>query len=277
MRSDLPEDVMRLAAETCVEHEYSAKNADATWSSVCLAIAEGIMADRAARILSCLIDKPEAGEGTSPQSKLRGAADAYVAEQGIEHSGGIVERAFEAGALWVLKADADEEMYEIGRRDGFEEAVQEIDQKTGGDGEYRVSMLIGGGVHDERHTPDAPAMIQRIVDRFEVLNLLDDATKDGRDQPDDAPADTDAAQMQEVALARATAREDLFPVMSSRIKAEREQARHKAFEEAAEIAEEFHFMKDIEWWLNSTKKEISAETCLLLAAAIRQRAEEEGR
>lgn len=47
------------------------------------------------------------------------------------------------------------------------------------------------------------------------------------------PADTDAAQMQEVALARATAREDLFPAMSSRIKAEREQARRKAFEEAA--------------------------------------------
>lgn len=60
--TDIPEDVMRLAAETCAEHEYSAKNADATWSSVCLAIAEGIMADRASRIRSCLLDKPEAGE-----------------------------------------------------------------------------------------------------------------------------------------------------------------------------------------------------------------------
>ncbi|RVL48445.1 hypothetical protein CN138_08935 [Sinorhizobium meliloti] len=63
----------------------------------------------------------------------------------------------------------------------------------------------------------------------------------------------------------------------TRLRRELEEARRKAFEEAAAIAEEFHFMKDIEWWLNSTKKEISAETCLLLAAAIRQRAEEEGR
>ncbi|MDE3796937.1 hypothetical protein I7G59_06265 [Sinorhizobium meliloti] len=73
------------------------------------------------------------------------------------------------------------------------------------------------------------------------------------------PADTDAAQMQEVALARATAREDLFPEMSSRIKAEREQARRKALEEAAEIAEHAVY-----GWKGRN-----------IAAAIRQRAEEE--
>lgn len=69
------------------------------------------------------------------------------------------------------------------------------------------------------------------------------------------PADTDAAQMQEVALARATAREDLFPAMSSRIKAEREQARRKAFEEAAEIADA---------WTSIT----TTSTALAIAAAL---------
>ncbi|TDX72628.1 hypothetical protein EDE05_12849 [Neorhizobium sp. R1-B] len=39
-----------------------------------------------------------------PVHQMRGAADAYVAEQGIEHSGGIIEAAFEAGALWASRA-----------------------------------------------------------------------------------------------------------------------------------------------------------------------------
>lgn len=57
--------------------------------------------------------------------------------------------------------DADE-AYEIGKRDGYEEAVQDIDILTGGDGEYRYCTD-----HDpDRHTPDAEAMKQRIVDRF---------------------------------------------------------------------------------------------------------------
>jgi hypothetical protein len=57
--------------------------------------------------------------------------------------------------------DADE-AYEIGKRDGYEQAVQDIDVLTGGDGEYRYCTD-----HDpDRHTPDAEAMKQRIVDRF---------------------------------------------------------------------------------------------------------------
>lgn len=78
-----------------------------------------------------------------------------------------------------------DEAYEIGKREGYEQAVQEIDMQTGGDGVYRACL---GGADPERHTPDAPAMIQRIVDRFEILNLLDEATKTGSDQPDDSPS-----------------------------------------------------------------------------------------
>lgn len=74
--------------------------------------------------------------------------------------------------------DAEDEAYEIGRRDGYSEAVQQIDQLTGGDGEYRYCTD-----HDpDRHTPGPAEMIQRIVDRFETLNLLRDTEKDGRDQ-----------------------------------------------------------------------------------------------
>lgn len=91
-----------------------------------------------------------------------------------------------ASHLAVAYSQAEyDEAYEIGKRDGYEEAVQDIDQKTGGDGEYRYCL---GMEDDIRHQPDAATMIQRIVDRFETLNLLDEATRTGSGQPDDAPA-----------------------------------------------------------------------------------------
>ncbi|QRM44012.1 hypothetical protein [Rhizobium sp. BG4] len=78
----------------------------------------------------------------------------------------------------LLGSADDDETYEIGKRDGYSEAVQQIDQLTGGDGEYRYCTD-----HDpDRHTPGPAEMIQRIVDRFETLNLLHDAEKTGRDQ-----------------------------------------------------------------------------------------------
>lgn len=84
----------------------------------------------------------------------------------------------------------DEETYQIGIRDGYSQAVQEIDRLTGGDGEYRYCTD-----HDpERHTPGPAEMIQRIVDRFETLNLIGDAEKRGDFW--DAPG---SAQVQDVA------------------------------------------------------------------------------
>lgn len=65
-------------------------------------------------------------------------------------------------------ADANE-AHSIGVADGRSEAVQEIDLKTGGDGEYRYCM----GDHDpERHCPDDVAMTARIVARFEIQASL---------------------------------------------------------------------------------------------------------
>lgn len=47
-------------------------------------------------------------ETPAPQTHLRvrQASDAYVAEHGIEHSGGIIEQAFEAGARWAALTEA---------------------------------------------------------------------------------------------------------------------------------------------------------------------------
>lgn len=64
-------------------------------------------------------------------------------------------------ALYRFKArDRDEDdAYEIGKRDGYEDAVQDLDLATGGDGEFKGSTLPGG-------TVDVPAMKERIVERF---------------------------------------------------------------------------------------------------------------
>lgn len=66
-------------------------------------------------------------------------------------------------ALSALRqpTQSDDEAYELGERDGYESAVQDIDMLTGGDGEYCYST-IGG----ERHCPDADSMKARIARRF---------------------------------------------------------------------------------------------------------------
>lgn len=75
----------------------------------------------------------------------------------------------QAEAIIALERAENDEAYELGKRDGYSEVVQEIDLKTGGDGEYRYCTD-----HDpERHTPDPVSMIQRIVERFETLNTME--------------------------------------------------------------------------------------------------------
>lgn len=63
------------------------------------------------------------------------------------------------------QGEGDDETYEIGKREGYEEAVQDIDRLTGGDGEYRYCT----DGDPERHTPDAATMKLRIADRFTAL------------------------------------------------------------------------------------------------------------
>jgi hypothetical protein len=55
-------------------------------------------------------------------------------------------------------AQDDDETYEIGKRDGYEDAIQDLDIATGGDGEFKGSTFPG-------ETVDVLAMKARIVDR----------------------------------------------------------------------------------------------------------------
>ena len=52
-----------------------------------------------------------------------------------------------------------DEAYELGKRDGYESAIQDLDLATGGDGEFQGSTIPG-------QTIDVPAMKQRIIDRL---------------------------------------------------------------------------------------------------------------
>jgi len=78
------------------------------------------------------------------------------------------------------RADQDtgnesEDMAALGLRDGYEQAVQTLDVLTGGDGEFRYCT-----VPDDRHCPDPPAMIRRIVERF-TPPAIDAAVPAGHD------------------------------------------------------------------------------------------------
>lgn len=57
--------------------------------------------------------------------------------------------------------DDEEEAYQIGKRDGYEEAIQDLDLATGGDGEYKATTHEG--------VIDMPVMKARIIERFSVL------------------------------------------------------------------------------------------------------------
>ncbi|MCI0999175.1 hypothetical protein HWD97_03665 [Ochrobactrum sp. C6C9] len=84
-----------------------------------------------------------------------------------------VDTRSQAEELLAAERAESDEAYELGKRDGYSEAVQEIDLKTGGDGEYRYCTD-----HDpDRHTPDPASMIQRIVERFETLNTMESVSE----------------------------------------------------------------------------------------------------
>lgn len=59
--------------------------------------------------------------------------------------------------------DDDEGVYQIGKRDGYMDAVQELDEATGGDGEFKGSTFPG-------ETVDVPVMFDRIVERCRPLS-----------------------------------------------------------------------------------------------------------
>lgn len=81
------------------------------------------------------------------------------AKQYVEHIGWTFPNVRVVEHMWPARDSEEDEIYEIGKRDGYEEAVQDIDLATGGDGEFRGSAIPG-------RTVDVPTMKQRIIDRF---------------------------------------------------------------------------------------------------------------
>ena len=59
----------------------------------------------------------------------------------------------------ITRPITEDDVYEIGKRDGYEDAIQTLDLATGGDGEFKGSTIPGA-------TVDVPAMQSRIIARF---------------------------------------------------------------------------------------------------------------
>ena len=75
-----------------------------------------------------------------------------------EHCG---EYAHDCGGHPIVDSGDADEAYEIGKRDGYEAAIADVDRLTGGDGEYFASTIPGRGC------PDWQTMMVNIVERFE--------------------------------------------------------------------------------------------------------------
>ncbi|MEP9376154.1 hypothetical protein ABLE91_05530 [Aquabacter sp. CN5-332] len=126
-----------------------------------------------------------AGEGWNDEARIErlqvaieGELDGLVCDRTrarnilhhVETGEGPIENAAPTPPV-VQEGDDPDEAYDMGKRDGYEEAAQEIDRLTGGDGEYRFCTNLD----PERHCPDPATMIQRIVDRFNALEEVEKA------------------------------------------------------------------------------------------------------
>jgi hypothetical protein len=109
---------------------------------------------------SWLIDGSYLPDNPGPNDLIEPTA-AILAAHGIDADGKPVAKVEETAPPAPTE---DDEAYEIGKRDGYAEAVSEIDAATGGDGEYRFCTD-----HDQnRHTPTPEHLKVRIVERFKA-------------------------------------------------------------------------------------------------------------
>lgn len=104
----------------------------------------------------------------------------------------------ETAALQAELEHESKESYEIGKRDGYEKAVQHIDERTGGDGEY---CCVVGHDADDRHCPDPESMIARIVGRFEKLSTAEQQLSELRAEMETVRGERDDAR-REIRTAR---------------------------------------------------------------------------
>ncbi len=96
---------------------------------------------------------------TQSDALLEGDAQTILYLLGVRH-GREDERA-KIAAEASQPTQSDDEAYDLGKRDGYEKAVQDIDMLTGGDGEYCYSTIEG-----ERHCPNVDTMKARIARRL---------------------------------------------------------------------------------------------------------------
>lgn len=96
---------------------------------------------------------------TQSDELLEGDTQTILYLLGVRH-GREDERA-KIAAEASQPTQSDDEAYDLGKRDGYEKAVQDIDMLTGGDGEYCYSTIEG-----ERHCPNVDTMKARIARRL---------------------------------------------------------------------------------------------------------------
>ena len=103
---------------------------------------------------------------TQSDALLEGDAQTILYLLGVRH-GREDERA-KIAAEASQPTQSDDEAYDLGKRDGYEKAVQDIDMLTGGDGEYCYSTIEG-----ERHCPNVDTMKARIARRLRQFTQSD--------------------------------------------------------------------------------------------------------
>ncbi|ANL02639.1 hypothetical protein [Rhizobium phage RHEph18] len=138
-----------------------------------------------------LEDKGGDAFAPSPTPHVRGAADAYVAEQGIEHSGGIIERAFEAGALWARLRSLPEGFTRKEIEDMLSIVLDEPQTVDGG-GEYGPQESTDGWYARLEELDalllEAKGEIERLTGIGSAHDLISDWLGEGvEDLPDDTP------------------------------------------------------------------------------------------
>jgi hypothetical protein len=113
-----------------------------------------------------------AAEASQPTQSdaLREALEKVITSSNLEKAHEIA-----ATTLEELRqpTQSDDEAYDLGKRDGYEKAVQDIDMLTGGDGEYCYSTIEG-----ERHCPNPDSMKARIAERFNSQPTQSDALRE---------------------------------------------------------------------------------------------------
>lgn len=107
-----------------------------------------------------------AEQPTQSDALLDGDTQTILYLLGVRH-GREDERA-KIAAEASQPTQSDEEAYYLGKRDGYETAVQDIDMLTGGDGEYCYSTIEG-----ERHCPNVDTMKARIARRLRQFTQSD--------------------------------------------------------------------------------------------------------